>query len=73
MVIIDDALKIFVGFAHPDNLIEAGKNKLLRAFFDCTFSIVPVFFSQILVSMLYFSQYDLYAPFYFVLETVYHI
>ena len=54
-------------------LFEAGKNKLLHAFFDCMFSVVPVFFSQILVSVLYFSKYDLYVPFYFVLVTVYHI
>jgi hypothetical protein len=48
MVLIDDVLQTFVGFAHPDILFEVGENKL-HAFFDCTFSIVPVFFSQILL------------------------
>ena len=72
MVMIDDVLQMFVGFAHPDIIFEVGENKL-HAFFDRTFSVLPVFFSQILVFMLYFSKYDLYIPFYFVLMTVYHI
>ena len=63
MTIIDNQLEHFVGFAHPDILFEVGDTKL-HAFFDCTFSIVPIFFSQMLVFMLYFSKYDLYVPFY---------
>ena len=69
IVMIDDAVEHFVGFAHPDILFEVGDTKL-HSFLDCTFSIVPVFFSQLLVFMLYFSKYDLYVPFYFVLMTV---
>ena len=72
MVMIEDNLEHLVGFAHPDIIFEAGDHPL-HGFIDCTFSIVPVFFSQILVLMLYFSKYDLYVPFYFVLMTVNNI
>ena len=52
MVIIDDHLEHFVGLAHPDILFEVGDTKL-HAFLDCTFSVVPIFFSQILVFKMY--------------------
>ena len=68
-VIIENSIHEFVGFAHPDIIFEVGTTKL-HGFIDCTFSIVPVFFSQILVLMLYFSKFDIYVPFYFVLMTV---
>ncbi len=68
-VIIDNQTHEFVGFSHPDIIFEVGTTKL-HGFIDCTFSIVPVFFSQILVLMLYFSKYDIYVPFFFVLMTV---
>ena len=68
-VIIESELQEFVGMAHPDIIFEVGDTKL-HGFIDCTFSIVPVYFGQILVFMLYFSKYDLYVPFYFVLMTV---
>jgi hypothetical protein len=66
---IDDNVEYFVGFSHPDIIFEVVDHPL-HGFIDCTFSIVPVFFSQIMVLMLYFSKYDLYVPFYFVLMTV---
>ena len=67
MVMIEDNLEHLVGFAHPDIIFEAGDHPL-HGFIDCTFSIV-----QILVLMLYFSKFDLYVPFYFVLMTVNNI
>ena len=66
---IDNSLEHFVGFANPDIIFEVGETKC-HSFLDCTFSIVPVMFSQLLVFMLYFSKFDLYVPFYFVLMTV---
>ena len=69
LVMIDDSLEYFVGFANQDIIFEVGETKL-HSFLDCTFSIVPVMFSQLLVFMLYFSKFDLYVPFYFVLMTV---
>jgi hypothetical protein len=68
-VLIENEAINFVGFAHPDILFELGDTKL-HAFGDCTFSIVPMQFSQVLIIMLYFSKYDLYVPVYFVLMQV---
>jgi len=71
-VLIDNVPMDFVGFAHPGILFELGDTKL-HAFGDCTFSVVPIQFSQVLIIMLYFSKYDLYVPVYFVLMQVYSV
>ena len=68
-VMIEDSPLDFLGYAHPDILFELGDTKL-HGFVDCTFSVVPTFFSQVLVLMVYFSKYDLYVPVYFVLMQV---
>ena len=69
-VLIDNEPKDFVGFAHPDILFEIGDTKL-NGFADCTFSIVPMQFMQVLIIMVYFSKYDLYFPVYFVLMQIF--
>ena len=56
MVMIDDVLQKFVGFAHPDIVFVVGENKL-HGFLDCTFSVVPLFFSQILVKYTHYHYY----------------
>jgi hypothetical protein len=55
---VERELQYFVGFAHPDIIFEVGDTKL-DGFIDCTLSIVPIFFEQVMVLMLYFSKYDL--------------
>lgn len=59
----------FVGISHPDMIFEIGDTQL-HGFIDCTFSIVPSYFLQVLILMVYFSKYDLYVPVYFVLMQV---
>jgi hypothetical protein len=68
-VMIGKEAQEFVGFAHPDILFELGQTRL-HGFVDCTFSVVPKLFKQVMVIMLYFSKYDLYVPVYFILLQV---
>jgi hypothetical protein len=68
-VMIEGVAKEIVGFAHPDIIFELGTTRL-HGFSDCTFSVVPKVFKQLLIIMLYFSKYDLYVPVYFILLQV---
>ena len=58
-ILVDGEPRDIVGFAHPDILFELGGTKL-HGFADATFSMVPVFFDQVFILMLYFSRYDMY-------------
>lgn len=69
-ILVDGEPHDIVGFAHPAILFELGGTKL-HGFVDCTFSIVPRMFDQVLVIMLYFSKYDMYVPVYFILLQVF--
>ena len=68
-IMINNEPHEFLGLAHPDLLFELGDTKL-HGFVDCTFCMVPRFFDQVLIVMLYFSKYDFYVPVYFALMKV---
>jgi hypothetical protein len=69
-IIVGNRVHKFAAFASPEILWELGNTKICL-FADCTFQMVPVFFSQVLILMMYFSRYDLYVPIYWILMQVY--
>lgn len=55
-----------IGWAHP-NLVNLASKGGLNTFCDCTFSVVPKGFSQLLILMIYDEATQLYLPIFYVL------
>jgi hypothetical protein len=65
-VIIEEKMQTIIGWAHPE-LIFLVKGGPTNIFIDCTFRVVPHGFTQLMIIMVYSSQYKMYAPVFFIL------
>jgi hypothetical protein len=63
---IKQKMQHMIGWGHP-SLIFHLKNGDVNLFVDCTFSVVPYGFTQLLIMMAYFPAYNMYVPVFYVL------
>lgn len=63
---IDNNLERIIGWAHPSLIFEL-RGRPQRLFIDCSFSMCPHDFYQVMVIMVYLDQYDEYVPVFYIL------
>jgi len=65
-VLVNGEYEHMVGWGHP-NLVNLTSRSGLNIFADCTFSVVPKEFKQLLILMIYDEATQLYLPIFYVL------
>ena len=63
---VEGAFHNIIGWAHPE-LVFLFKNGPCPLFLDCTFSVVPKGFSQLLIIMMHSAAHNMYVPVFYVL------
>ena len=58
--------KHIIGWSHPELLFLLKKNRP-NGFFYCTFRVVPRGFSQLMITMIYATAYNMYVPVFYTL------
>ncbi|CAM9828497.1 unnamed protein product, partial [Heterosigma akashiwo] len=57
----------FIGWGNPTLIAQYRNQDSLKGFFDCTFSVVPTGFEQLLILQVYDDAHDIYVPLAYVL------